>query len=274
MDDQTTELETKITKRQVVATGNAPEVSKKRTVEGVFNMAQPRFEKALESTGMSPSRFVRSLITIVNKNPKLMEAVFNNQSAESLLAACLDMAALGLDPSIPNEVYLIPYGNVVNCQVGYKGLAKLALRAASEAGAPLVSLQHFAVYENDDYRRQRGTKSFCTNKEAPFGCERGDLLGYVATFTDSNGLMNYVEMTVKEIAEHKAKYPPKGPMAKPENAEAYGLKTVLRRLITRHMNMGIAWGDTGQRIIDMEDEPEKKLEVVENNKAEDDTEAV
>lgn len=77
---------------------------------------------------MSHERMTRVALSAVNSNPKLSEAIVNNPT--SFLGALMQSAQLGLEPNTNlGHAYLIPYGNVVQIQIGYMGLLELAHRS-------------------------------------------------------------------------------------------------------------------------------------------------
>src|SRR5699024_2801941 len=86
---------------------------------------KPELEKALPKH-LSGDRIARIVLTEIRKNPQLAQS-----TPESFFGALLTAAALGLEPGVNGEAYLVPYRNknagTVECQliVGYQGVAKL-----------------------------------------------------------------------------------------------------------------------------------------------------
>lgn len=220
--------------------GQVPAVAKGREVNGMLEKLKPELGKAL-GRSMDVDRFIRVCITQIRGNEKLMGIVFNNPT--SIIGAVMQIAQVGLDPAIPNEAWLIPYGNVAQAQYGYKGLAKLALDSARDAGNPLQVLRADIICENDRYERTLGDHPSVLLQPPAFGSPRGKVLGYVAIARDSSGLVNFFEMTVDDVKEHQRKFSkainnPKSPFYNGQNFDSYGLKTVLRQLISKHLPMG------------------------------------
>lgn len=213
------------------------QLTKFKTPNDLLLSYQGQFEKALAGA-MDSERFVRILCTQVNSSDQLRNIAVNNPV--SLIGASLEMAATGLDPSIPNECFLVPYKNEAVCQYGYKGLAKLALDSAKDLGNPLTVLRTDIIRANDEYDRESGDTPTVTHKYPPFGEDRGDVLGYYAVAKDAAGRVSFLERTVAEIKEHKKRFCKSkgGPWADPKNFDAYGLKTVLRLLISKELTMG------------------------------------
>lgn len=232
------QLLTKVTQANVAITGDAPAVAQKRTLNTIFESRKQQFAEALEGSGMSVDRFMRIMVTEVAGSEPLKRIAINNPA--SMLGACLEMAQLGLDPSIPNEVFLIPYGNEANCQTGYKGLKKLAEEHARATGNPFKLLRAVSVHANDVYEVMEGDRVEVIHKRPKMGQDRGPLIGFYAIARDSADKVDFREMSVEEVQKHKARFSRAkgGPFADPENFEAYGLKTILRMLCSRDLSMG------------------------------------
>lgn len=213
------------------------EIAKAKSPNEIIEGYKKQLEKALPRV-MDADRFVRILATTVRSSDKLTQIAMNNPV--SLLSACMEVAQSGLDPSVPNEIFLVPYGNEIACQYGYKGLAKLAIESAQELQVPLTNLRQEVICENDIYEREGGDNPQAILRYPPFGTDRGKVLGYLACSCDVHGRKNFVEMTVKEVQEHKERFckAKSGPFADARNFDAYGLKTALRRLISRYLSMG------------------------------------
>ena len=233
------------------ATARVPE--QKKTLEGLFLSRREAFEQALART-MPFDRFLRVLITRVSGNPQLLSVAKANPG--SLIAACMEMAQTGLDPAIPNECHLVPYGDKIVHQVGYKGLAKMAMEAAKQFSYPLEVLNSEVIFENDQFERSMGSNPIVVHKMPPLGQPRGKPIGFVATSKDCNGMINAVVMSWEEMRAHyqrfcKAKNNPKSmwyncfsdPARTDDNSHQYGLKTVTRLLINRYLPMSTKLAD-------------------------------
>src|SRR6516225_3663569 len=67
---------------------------------------------------MDAEKFVMSIATAVQKNPALLEC-----KPQSLILACFDAAEMGISLSPALQLgYLVPYKEVCQFQVGYRGL--------------------------------------------------------------------------------------------------------------------------------------------------------
>lgn len=212
----------------------------KFSINNMLMQSVKQFEMALKGSGEDANRFARICLSVVKNNDNLTKIAISNPT--SIIAACMDIASFGVDPSIPNEVFLIPYGSEAKAQLGYKGLAKLARRAAKIGGDPLRTLRCDAIYENDVYERESGYEITLIHKPPKFGAERGKVIGYYALYETAGGARGYIEMTVEQVREHQRKFckslnNSKSPYYNGQNFDAYGLKTVLRRLISKELEM-------------------------------------
>jgi len=92
-------------------------------------------------------RFIRVCLTQIEKNNALAST-----TPESFTLACVNMAALNLDPDM-GEAYIVPYGGKAQLQIGYMGLAKLM------TNHPDVSkIDAAVVHEGDFFEYEYGTQ--------------------------------------------------------------------------------------------------------------------
>lgn len=205
-----------------------------------FVLSLNKKESELQAYGLDAKRFIRVAIRHISSNPELMKAAVANRT--QLIGACMEMAQWNLDPSVSNECWLIPYkgknGTVINPQLGYKGLLKLANRAALELKNPLKQLKAVDIYENDEFEYSDGFSPDLKFK--PAVGDRGKLVAFIAFAEDSHG-RRYIEgpMSVTEMRRHKARFSKAkyGPLADEENFARYGIKTMLRLLCTRQLDL-------------------------------------
>lgn len=91
------------------------------------------------------AEFATNAALISQGNKALKDAIEKNP--DSFLTAYLASASLDLMPNTPEQLaYLIPYGNVVQFQVGYKGLLKLARRSGE-----ILTISAELVFQGDDF---------------------------------------------------------------------------------------------------------------------------
>lgn len=160
-------------------------------IQGEIQRALPRH--------MDADRMARLTLTAIRKTPNLAlctEASF----AGSLLTA----SALGLEPGVGGECYLVPYKNTnkntkvttMECQliVGYQGYTKLYF------GTPLAgAIDAQAVHENDEFDYELGTGAYLRHK--PARRDRGEIIEYYAIATLTTGATPFVVLTPEEVKE-------------------------------------------------------------------------
>lgn len=123
-------------------------------VRAMFKKVEDQITKAL-ARQLDPGQFIRICLTTYQRGGDDMFKA----DPRSFIAACIEAAQLGLKPDgVLQEAYLIPRFNkhldcvVVNMQLGYRGLMKLARRSQE-----IADLTAEVVYENDDFHVHLGT---------------------------------------------------------------------------------------------------------------------
>lgn len=141
-------------------------------------------------------KFIRTSLTAINSNPKLLAC-----SPQSLIAAVMNSAQLGLEFNTPlGEAYLIPYENkktgitTVNFQIGYQGLLKLAHNTGQ-----FKRITAKEVHDNDEFSIDYGTGEI-VHKPVIRG-ESGEVIGYYAVYETKEGGRDSFYMS-KENAEN------------------------------------------------------------------------
>lgn len=153
----------------------------------------------------------------------------------SVYAAVKEAATLQLQPGLLGQAYLIPYKDMCQFQIGYKGYIDLARRSGD-----LVSLVAEAVYENDTFDCELGSNP--NVKHVPYlGIEgRGDPVAYYAIAQTRHPGSEHIEqhimlMTVAQITEHRDKFSQsvKSKRSSPWDAsfDEMAKKTVIKRLM-------------------------------------------
>ena len=146
----------------------------------------PEIQRALPK-GMDGDRSARLALTVVRQNPQLA-----NASPASFAGALLTAAALGLEPGVNGEAYLVPYKRECQLIIGYQGYAKLFWQN------PLARhIDAQAVYANDEFDYAYGTEPFLRHK--PASGDRGDLIAYYAVATLSTGGSSFVVLSPDEV---------------------------------------------------------------------------
>ena len=236
------------------------------SMKGEINNALPQYLPA--------DKFVRTSLTAINSNPKLLQC-----SPQSLLAAVMNSAQLGLEFNTPlGEAYLIPYGNQVQFQIGYMGLLKLAHNTGQ-----FKRITAKEVHENDDFDIDYGTGEI-KHKPVIVG-ESGDAIGYYAVYETKDGgrdsfymskedaeaygrkfsksfnsgpwKTNFDAMAKKSCIIQVLKYAPKA-IDKPELGQAMAFDNQVFKSSSKDQETGETTFDIDYEVID--DEPEQKQE--------------
>lgn len=135
---------------------------------------------------LSPDRFVRIAVSIVSKNPALL-----NCTRESLFSCLLDCSQLGLEPD-GRKVHLIPYGNKCTLIVDYKGLVDLARRSGE-----LADIHADVVGENDVFEYSYGSNSKLVHIPNLKG--RGRLIAAYSFVKMKDNSISFEIMSIDEI---------------------------------------------------------------------------
>jgi recombination protein RecT len=187
----------------------------------------PEIQRALPR-GMDAERIARIALTEVRKSEREFQkgnsrASLAQCTPESFAGALLTSSALGLEPGVNGECYLVPYKGECTLIIGYQGLAKLFYQH------PLArNLDAQAVYERDDFDFAYGTTAFLKHK--PALKDRGAIIAYYAVAVLSTGASAFVVLTPDEIkALRDGKVGPQGKIADPQ--KWMERKTALRQLV-------------------------------------------
>lgn len=151
----------------------------------------PEIQRALPK-GMDGDRIARLALTAIRKDRALAEC-----TPESFAGALLTASALGLDPGVNGEAYLVAYKGECTLIVGYQGFARLFWQH------PLARhLDAQAVHANDAFDYAYGLEPFLRHKPA-FG-DRGEIVAYYAVAALSSGAKAFVVLTPEEIKALRA----------------------------------------------------------------------
>jgi recombination protein RecT len=203
------------------------EEGRQASVARYLHDLQPEIARALPR-GMNADRVTRLALTTVRKS--VVEAAKRGDvtkslaycSPESFAGSLLTAAALGLEPDVNQEAYLVPYMGECTLIVGYQGLVKLFYQH------PLARhLECDLVRENDVFEYAKGTNPYLTHK--PPLRDRGEIVAYYAAATLTTGAVSFVILTPEEVKElRRGKEGPSGNIPDPQ----YWMdkKTPLRQL--------------------------------------------
>ena len=196
------------------------EVSATQAMSGLLKRMQTQIEKALPSV-ITPERFTRIALTAYSDNVKLQKC-----DANSFLGAMMQAAQLGVEPNTPlGQAYLIPYGNKVQFQLGYRGMIDLAYRSGE-----IQMIQAHEVCENDEFEYELGLEPKL--RHIPALKNRGEVILYYAVFKLINGGVGFEVMSKEDVeafAKEKSKTYKDGPWK--TDFDAMAKKTLVKRLL-------------------------------------------
>lgn len=128
----------------------AAEPKERTTIRDLVARMEPELVKSL-GTPDAAARLARHYLTAIRLTPALLEC-----STESLLAALLLSAQVGLEPGPLGHVYLVPFGREAQWILGYTGIVELTRRSGACADLTSEIVWDCDVYERP-WRDQRGT---------------------------------------------------------------------------------------------------------------------
>lgn len=136
-------------------------------------------------------RFMSSVMKCIEANPALLKC-----KPESLMGALMEAAGLRFYVGdYSGDCYIIPYGDVAQFQLGYRGLKTLAYRSGLlRAGTEMV-------YEKDKFKEELGTLQRLTHARADG--DRGAPIGAYAWAEVTPGKIVFRYMTEDQIMEIK-----------------------------------------------------------------------
>ena len=196
------------------------EVSATQAMSDLLKRMQTQIEKALPSV-ITPERFTRIALTAYSENAALQKC-----DADSFLGAMMQAAQLGVEPNTPlGQAYLIPYGNKVQFQLGYRGMIDLAYRSGE-----IQMIQAHEVHENDEFEYELGLDPKL--RHIPALKNRGEVILYYAVFKLINGGVGFEVMSKEDVetfAKKKSKTYRNGPWQ--TDFDAMAKKTLVKRLL-------------------------------------------
>ena len=209
----------------VAASGNVSPAVQDRSLVGILSSEAmvKQFSMALpEHLKNNAERYIRTYLTQIRNNPKLLDCDKN-----SVLGAMMTGAALGLDPSPSlGEFSLVPFGSECTFVLGYKGMLDLAYRG------DVQKIWAHEVCEHDDFSMKWGLDEFLNHTPKLDG-DRGKVIGYYCAAILPNGSRTFYYMTKDDVEKHAKKYSRSfnsGPWK--TEFDSMALKTCARRLFT------------------------------------------
>lgn len=209
------QLKDRIAAKNAPAVGGVPSVANQ--VHDALQKMMPQIQAALPKH-ITPERMARVALTSIRTTPKLMQC-----SLESLLAAVMQSAQLGLEPGILGHAYFVPFGNQVQFIAGYKGLLSLARRSGN-----IQSIAANVVCENDEFTYSYGFEEDL--RHVPKFRNRGEIVAAYAYAVTKDGGRYFEVMSREEVdaIRKRSKAATSGPWV--SDYAQMARKTVLRRL--------------------------------------------
>ena len=164
------------------------------------------FEAALMRTKRSVETLTGSreaadaLVVLVLNQARRVPALFRCTS-ESIMDAVVRIARLHLDPAIPNEVWLVPFGTEATLIFGYGGLRKLVLRSPD-----VQDVFTQVVCQNDAYHPAANQVELPIHRLPEGFKPRGRAIGYYAAAYLRSGHWRVVSMSRAEAEGHRDRY--------------------------------------------------------------------
>lgn len=212
----------------------ATQQNRPRTAMQIVHSLGPEIQRALPK-GMDGDRIARLALTAIRKNPKLGEC-----TSESFAGALLTASAMGLEPDVNGEAYLVPYGRECQLIVGYQGYTKLFWQH------PLAKdIDTQPVYEGDEFDWARGLSPFLHHRESrDRDRTKKPILYYWAAVTLSTGGRHFEVLTPEQVKELRGGKVGPDPKFKGGDPQRWmERKTVLRqtlKLVPRSTQLSIA----------------------------------
>lgn len=175
-----------------------------QTTAALLKVLTPEIARALPR-GMDPDRLARLVTTEVRKSRNAKAAGIAKQSLEdctheSFAGALLTSSALGLEPGVNGECYLVPYRDsrrgVVECQliIGYQGVVKLFWQHPRARG-----VQVEWVGANDHFVHEDGLNPVLIHKKA--AGDRGEPVAFWAVVKVADADPIVTVLTAAEVKD-------------------------------------------------------------------------
>jgi recombination protein RecT len=158
------------------------------TTAQLVKVLTPEIARALPK-GMDADRIARLVLTEIRKNPTL-----GNCTRDSFAGALLTASALGLEPGVNGECYLVPYKNECQLILGYQGIVKLFWQ---HPRADYIDAQWVGAH--DSFRFVKGLNPIL--EHTPVQGDRGAPIYYYAVVRAKNAQPIWDVFTPQEIAK-------------------------------------------------------------------------
>lgn len=179
--------------------------------------------------GKRAPQFLSSVLNLANNNKNFDKVDPNTVMGAAMVAATLD---LPVNPNL-GYMYIIPYGNNAQAQIGYKGYIQLAQRSGL-----YKRLNAVAVYADEFKGFNPLTEEIDYEPHFKNRDESEQAIGYVGHFELTNGFSKTVYWTREQIDEHRRRFSKMSGQSQPtgvwrDNFDAMALKTVIKNLLSK-----------------------------------------
>lgn len=199
------------------------EVAAKDTFSGALTIALNEQKEALPAD-FNITRFVQNSVALLNGNDTLADFAKQYGTAQ-IKNGLIRGAYLGLD-ALNQEMYLVPYKNVLSFMPSYKGMAKLAQKYSTR---PIKSIYAKVVRQGDDFSEEIINGEPTINYKAmPFN--GNEIIGVFAVCQYMDGGIVYEVMSKADVEQCRKSSKAKNSPAWERFFSEMAKKTVLRRL--------------------------------------------
>ena len=192
-------------------------VSPEQTIRHYLERMAPEIQRALPKH-LDADRLARIAMTTIRQTPKLLEC-----NIQSLLAAVMQSAQLGLEPNILGQAYIIPYGKEAQFIIGYRGMIDLARRSGH-----IESIYAHPVYDQDEFDYEYGLEPKLRHK--PAMGDRGEFVGAYGVAKFKDGGYHFEFMPKSEIDKRRGRSKAKNSGPWVTDYEEMACKTVIRHM--------------------------------------------
>lgn len=188
-----------------------------QTIRHYLEQMGPEIQRALPKH-LDADRLARIAMTTIRQTPKLLEC-----NIQSLLAAVMQSAQLGLEPNILGQAYIIPYGKEAQFIIGYRGMIDLARRSGH-----IESIYAHPVYDQDEFDYEYGLEPKLRHK--PAMGDRGEFIGAYGVAKFKDGGYHFEFMPKSEIDKRRGRSKAKNSGPWVTDYEEMACKTVIRHM--------------------------------------------
>ena len=173
----------------------APQGPKKQALETIKKWigAKENTFATLLGSPEAAKRFGQVLILACLRNPSLLTC-----DLKSLFLAALYCAQRGLEPGVQDGCALVPYKGKVTPIPQYRALVKQAVETGSVKSAKAI-----LIHAHDIVEWEEGESPKFVHKPAPFGQDRGPVVGAYSRIVMPDGAIEIEPMDLKEIYKRR-----------------------------------------------------------------------